>query len=129
MMSVRINLTLEASEMFLSIHMIFSLERAAVVLAILERINFDILLIYSSRNYTVMAPKTVSHLHGKNYLPLNPTRLVLSPCTYIGIRYRLMKKVQFWTVRFHETSLLILSLLIILDYFITDWFYNIVFKR
>ena len=35
-------------------------------------------------------------------------------------RYRLMKRVQFWTVRFHETSLLILSLLIILDYFITD---------
>ena len=28
-----------------------------------------------------------------------------------------MKTVQFWTVRFHETSLLILSLLIILDYF------------
>ena len=44
-------------------------------------------------------------------------------------RYRLMKTVQFWTVRFHETSLLILSLLIILDYFITDWFYNNVFKR
>ena len=40
-----------------------------------------------------------------------------------------MKTVQFWTVRFHETSLLIPSLLIILDYFITDWFYNIVFKR
>ena len=41
-MSVRINytyLTLEASEMFLSLHMIFSLERAAVVLAILERIS------------------------------------------------------------------------------------------
>ena len=37
-------------------------------------------------------------------------------------RYRLMKTV-------HEVSLLILSLLIILDYFITDWFYNIVFKR
>ena len=33
-------------------------------------------------------------------------------------RYRLMETVQFWTVRFHETSLLILSLLIILDYFI-----------
>ena len=41
-MSVRINLTLEASEMFLSLHMIFSLERAAVVWAILERISgFD----------------------------------------------------------------------------------------
>ena len=37
-MSVRISLTLEASEMFLSFHMIFSLERAAVVRAILERI-------------------------------------------------------------------------------------------
>ena len=41
-MSVRINLALEASEMFLSLHMIFSLERAAVVWAILERISgFD----------------------------------------------------------------------------------------
>ena len=36
-MSVRISLTLEASEMFLSLHMIFSLERAAVIWAILER--------------------------------------------------------------------------------------------
>ena len=41
-MSVCISLTLEASEMFLSLHMIFSLERAAVVWAILERIpGFD----------------------------------------------------------------------------------------
>ena len=41
-MSVRISLTLEASEMFLSFHMIFSLERAAIVWAILERISgFD----------------------------------------------------------------------------------------
>ena len=41
-MSVRISLTLEASEMFLSLHMSFSLERAAVVWAILERISgFD----------------------------------------------------------------------------------------
>ena len=41
-MSVRISLMLEASEMFLSLHMIFSLERAAVVRAILERISgFD----------------------------------------------------------------------------------------
>ena len=32
-MSIRINLALEASEMFLSRHMIFSLERAAVVWA------------------------------------------------------------------------------------------------
>ena len=41
-MSVRISLTLEASEMFLSLHMIFSLERAAVVRVILERIpGFD----------------------------------------------------------------------------------------
>ena len=41
-MSVRISLTLEASEMFLSLHMIFSLEKAAVVWAILERISgFD----------------------------------------------------------------------------------------
>ena len=41
-MSVRISLTLEASEMFLSLHMIFSLERAAVVWAILEWISsFD----------------------------------------------------------------------------------------
>ena len=41
-MRVRISLTLKASEMFLSLHMIFSLERAAVVWAILERISgFD----------------------------------------------------------------------------------------
>ena len=37
-MSVCISLTLEASEMFLSLHMIFSLERADAVWAILERI-------------------------------------------------------------------------------------------
>ena len=41
-MSIRISLTLETSEMFLSFHMIFSLERAAVVRSILERISgFD----------------------------------------------------------------------------------------
>ena len=41
-MSVRGSLSLEASEMFLSLHMIFSLERAAVVWAILEWISgFD----------------------------------------------------------------------------------------
>ena len=41
-MSVRISLTLEASEMLLSLHMVFSLERAAIVWAILERIfGFD----------------------------------------------------------------------------------------
>ena len=41
-MSIRISLTLVASETFLSLHMIFSLERAAVVWAILERISgFD----------------------------------------------------------------------------------------
>ena len=41
-MSVHISLTLEASEMFLSLQVIFSLERAAVVWAILERIlSFD----------------------------------------------------------------------------------------
>ena len=41
-MSVCINLTLKANEMFLSLHMTFSLERAAVVWAILERISgFD----------------------------------------------------------------------------------------
>ena len=41
-MSVRISLTLEASEMFLSLQMIASLERAAVVWAVLERISgFD----------------------------------------------------------------------------------------
>ena len=38
-MSVRINLTLEASEMFLSLHIIFSLERVTVVWAILDRIS------------------------------------------------------------------------------------------
>ena len=41
-MSIRISLTLEASKMFLSLHMILSLERAAVVWAILEKISgFD----------------------------------------------------------------------------------------
>ena len=40
-----------------------------------------------------------------------------------------MKTVQFLIMRFHETSLLILSLLIILDYFLTDWFYNIFFQK
>ena len=40
--SLGITLTLEASDMFLSLHMIFSLERAAVVWTILERISgFD----------------------------------------------------------------------------------------
>ena len=40
--SVRINLTLDASEMFFSLHMTFILEKAAVVWAILERISgFD----------------------------------------------------------------------------------------
>ena len=40
--SARISFILEASEMFLSLHMIFSLEGAAVVLAILEKIScFD----------------------------------------------------------------------------------------
>ena len=42
-MSVRIRLTLEASEMFLSLHIIFSPERAAAVWAILEIISgFDL---------------------------------------------------------------------------------------
>ena len=41
-MNVRISLTLEATKMLLSLHMIFSLERAAVAWAILERISgFD----------------------------------------------------------------------------------------
>ena len=41
-MSVCISLTLEASEVFLSLHMILILERAAVVWAILERTSgFD----------------------------------------------------------------------------------------
>ena len=41
-MSVRISLSLEASEMFLSLHMIFTLGRAVVVWVILERISgFD----------------------------------------------------------------------------------------
>ena len=38
-MSVHISLILEASEVFLSLHMIFSLERAAVDRAILEKIS------------------------------------------------------------------------------------------
>ena len=41
-MSVRISLTLEASEMFMSLCMVFSLERTAIVWAILDRISgFD----------------------------------------------------------------------------------------
>ena len=36
-MSVNINVPLEATDMFLSLHMIFSLERAAVFWAILEK--------------------------------------------------------------------------------------------
>ena len=41
-MSVRTSLTLEASEIFFYPHMIFSLERTAVVWAILERVTgFD----------------------------------------------------------------------------------------
>ena len=52
-MSVRISLILEASEKFLSLHMIFSftVERAAaVVWAILERISgFDPLLMIAPR--------------------------------------------------------------------------------
>ena len=39
-MSVRISLTIEASEMFLSLHMIFSLERAAVVWANRPKFEF-----------------------------------------------------------------------------------------
>ena len=38
-MSVRISLILEASEMFLFLHMVFCPERAAVVWAILERLS------------------------------------------------------------------------------------------
>ena len=42
-MNVRISLTLEASEMFLSLHLVFSLKRAAVFWAIMERISgFDL---------------------------------------------------------------------------------------
>ena len=51
-MSVCISLTLEASEIYLSLHMIFSLERAAVVWAILERISgFDPSLEMTSPRY------------------------------------------------------------------------------
>ena len=53
------------------------------------------------------------------------TILVLSSYTYIQAN----EDGPILDVRFHETSLLILSLLIILDYFMTDYFYNIVFKR
>ena len=56
-MSVRISLTLEASEMFLSRHMIFSLERAAVVWAILERISgFDPSLEMIAPRYLKFSP-------------------------------------------------------------------------
>ena len=62
-MSVRINLTLEASEMFLSLHMIFSLERAAVVWDILERISgFDPLL-------EMIAPRTLKLSTSSNLWP------------------------------------------------------------
>ena len=47
-MSFRISLTLEASEMFLSLHMIFSLERAIVAWAILETIAPRYLLFSTS---------------------------------------------------------------------------------
>ena len=51
-MSVRISLTFEASEMFLSLHMIFCLKRAAVVWAILERISgFDLSLEMIAKRY------------------------------------------------------------------------------
>ena len=51
-MSVCISLTLEAREMFLSLHLIFSLEKAAVVWAILERISgFDPSLEMSAPRY------------------------------------------------------------------------------
>ena len=51
-MSVCISLTLEASKMYFSLHMTFSLERAAVVWAILERISgFDPSLDVSAPRY------------------------------------------------------------------------------
>ena len=64
---------------------------------------------------------TGTDLYFSQLFIINPSiRLVLSPYTYIGVGTGLCKKkVQNWTVRFHETSLLILSLLIILDYSIT----------
>ena len=62
-MSVRINLILEASEMFLPLHMIFSLERAAVVWAILESISgFDLSL-------EMIAPKYLKFSTSSNLWP------------------------------------------------------------
>ena len=73
-MSVRINLNVKASEIFLSLHMIFSLERAAVVWAILERFSgFDPslemiaprYLKFSSSNHVYKMPKYVLSLDAR----------------------------------------------------------------
>ena len=60
-MSARISLTLEASEMFLSLHMIFSPEKAAVAWDILERISgFDPSLeMIASRYLKFSAPSSL----------------------------------------------------------------------
>ena len=79
-MGVRISLTLEASEMFLSLHMIFSLERAAVVWAILERISgFDPPL-------EMIAPRYLKFSTSSTFLPFilislwKPFRLSVVTC-------------------------------------------------
>ena len=74
----------------------------------------------------VHAVVTVRDAKHTNFVEVRKhARLVLSPYTYIGIG----TGYENGPILDRETSLFILSLLIILDYFITDWFYNIVFKR
>ena len=81
-MSVRISLSLEACEMFLSLHMIFSLERAAVVWAILERIlGFDPSL--EMRRIASMDLKIVKEFIFEipiSSLIVRSYRLLASPC-------------------------------------------------
>ena len=69
-MSVRISLTLEASEIFLSLHMIFSLERAAVVWANLERISgFD-------PSLEMIAPRLIMFVLKKYFCHVQLSKLV-----------------------------------------------------
>ena len=81
-MSVRIGLTLEASEMFLSLHMIFSLERAAtVVRAILERIlDFD-----PSLEMELIKKNSFSHIGQESpFLWLSEILLSRPACLILG---------------------------------------------
>ena len=87
-MNVRISLTLEASEMFLSLHMIFSLERAAVVWAILERISgFDPSLEMIAPRYLKFSTSYLLTF----YLDLLPLTFYLDllPLTYLPLTFYL----------------------------------------